>query len=103
MPRSSDAKDDGEQAAAVASAESQPEHFAEEEEPARPSRRRLRHCPHCHGDLIEHDEAGPKAGAYHCNTCGCCLDEHGEVREGHTPCVPVVQAEAREAEEAAKA
>jgi hypothetical protein len=44
-------------------------------------------CPHCHVRMIDHGDANPhKAGAHHCNTCGCCLLADGSIREGHAPC-----------------
>ena len=43
-------------------------------------------CPHCGGALVAHTvTTGPKAGAAHCDTCGCCLIG-GAVRPGHPAC-----------------
>ncbi len=47
-------------------------------------------CPHCGAPLIEHADSepgSPKYGAWHCNTCGCCLvGDPLEQREGHPIC-----------------
>jgi hypothetical protein len=45
-------------------------------------------CPHCKGELLRHGEANPyKAGAWHCNGCGCCfLPGIRELRAGHMSC-----------------
>ena len=43
-------------------------------------------CPHCGGQLVMHLSLdGPKAGAEHCNSCGCCL-LNGEPRPGTEHC-----------------
>lgn len=43
-------------------------------------------CPHCGGELVPHEATeGPKAGAEHCNGCGCCLID-GEPRPGTARC-----------------
>lgn len=43
-------------------------------------------CPHCGGRLVLHLSLdGPKAGAEHCDSCGCCLID-GEPRPGTTRC-----------------
>jgi len=43
-------------------------------------------CPHCKAKLLKHDAVnGPKAGAEHCNTCGCCFIA-GELRPDHPIC-----------------
>ena len=53
------------------------------------------HCPHCGAQLIDHEvTTGPKAGAWHCNSCGCCFvrDAIGAwvLRPGHPQCLPSV-------------
>lgn len=47
-------------------------------------------CPHCGGRLESHGPTdGPKRGAQHCDSCGCCL-LNGEPRPGTMRCtVPV--------------
>ena len=43
---------------------------------------------HCGGELVPHTSvSGPKVGAEHCSTCGCCLVD-GEPRPGTEPCNP---------------
>lgn len=43
-------------------------------------------CPHCGGELVAHEATeGPKHGAVHCSTCGCCLID-GEPRPGTARC-----------------
>lgn len=54
--------------------------------PSAPPRSGSPRCPHCDGKLKAHHAVeGPKAGAMHCETCGCCLID-GELREGHSAC-----------------
>lgn len=49
---------------------------------------------HCGGTLVPHGDANPfKAGASHCDRCGCCLRD-GEIRDGHRGCTAATLAEA---------
>ena len=41
-------------------------------------------CPHCKAGL--HAHGGVNEGFHHCNSCGCCFDEKGNLREGNTLC-----------------
>lgn len=41
-------------------------------------------CPHCKAQTIAHQ--GDKAGFFHCNSCGCCLNADGEQYPGHPLC-----------------
>jgi hypothetical protein len=54
-------------------------------------------CPHCGHPLEKHaNEHGPKAGAWHCAGCGCCMVHRGSRwfnREGHAYC-PLAPTEA---------
>lgn len=48
---------------------------------------KARLCPHCNGEMVKHGDGNPaKAGAWHCDGCGCCFKGR-TVREGHPPCV----------------
>ncbi len=60
-------------------------HHDEPPAPSVPSHPEPARCPHCDGKLKAHPDSGPKAGAVHCDSCGCCLVD-GELREGHPPC-----------------
>lgn len=51
---------------------------------------KARLCPHCKAEMVKHGDANPfKAGAWHCNACGCCFKGR-ELREGHSACSVVV-------------
>lgn len=53
---------------------------------------KARLCPHCKGEMIKHGPENPfKAGAWHCNSCGCCF-RGKELREGHASCLVVAAA-----------
>lgn len=41
-------------------------------------------CPHCKAPTIAHE--GDKDGFFHCNSCGCCMNEDGEQYPGHPLC-----------------
>ena len=44
-------------------------------------------CPHDGAELIEHGADNPfKAGAFHCNACGCCMYADGSRRDGNAGC-----------------
>ena len=44
-------------------------------------------CPHCSHELVQHpaDAGASKAGAWHCDGCGCCF-RGGKPREGAPLC-----------------
>jgi ribosomal protein L37AE/L43A len=47
---------------------------------------RNRLCPHCRTEMTRHNADNPfKAGAWHCNGCGCCFKGR-ELRDGHSAC-----------------
>lgn len=43
-------------------------------------------CQHDGTRLREHVTGGSKAGALHCDRCGCCFLSSGELREGAVDC-----------------
>lgn len=45
-------------------------------------------CPHCDTELRQHgdNEGASKAGAYHCDGCGCCFSDGKTPREGTPVC-----------------
>ena len=61
-------------------------------------------CPHCDTELRQHgeNEGASKAGAYHCDGCGCCFSDGKKPREG-TPVCALADMAAEDAAEAAGA
>lgn len=41
-------------------------------------------CPHCKGAMVAHE--GTKQGFFHCNQCGCCMNEKEELYPGSSIC-----------------
>jgi len=49
-----------------------------------PAATAIKECPHDEATLQAHK--GVNEGLFHCNTCGCCFQEDGELREGTSAC-----------------